>query len=56
MSSTVSMASDFDKLVKLAVDAIDSDIVTVLLRSDEDGADHLVCYYLKIFDKQQRNY
>ena len=49
------MAPDFDKCFKLAVDASDVGIGTVLLQEDNNGIDHPVCYFSKKFNKHQKN-
>ena len=55
-SAPVLLAPDFDKCFKLAVDASDVGIGAVLLREDNNGIDHPVCYFSKKFNKHQKNY
>ena len=40
-------ALDFQKPLKLAVDASDAGVRGVLLQEDESGVDHPVCYFSK---------
>ena len=55
-SASVLLAPSFDKEFKLAVDASDVGVGSVLLQEDDNGVDHPVCYYSKKFNKHQRNY
>ena len=55
-SPPVLLAPDFDKYLKLAVDARDVGIGAVLLQEDNNGIDHPVCYFSKKFNKHQKNY
>ena len=50
------LAPDFDKCFKLAVDASDVDIGSVLLQEDNNGIHHPVCYFSKKFNKHQKKY
>ena len=50
------MAPDFDKCIKLAVDASDVGIGAVLLEEDNNSIDHPVCYFSKKFNKHQKKY
>ena len=52
---TSSLAPDFDKYFKLAVDESDAGIGAVLLKEDNNGIDHPVCYFSKKFNKHQNN-
>ena len=56
MSSPVLVAPDYDKPFKLAVDASDAGIGSVLMQEDDEGVDHPVCYFSKKFNKHQTNY
>ena len=55
-SAPVLLASSFDKKFKLAEYASDVHAGSVLLQEDDNGADHSVWYYSKMFNKHQRNY
>ena len=55
-SAPVLLAPDFDKFLKLAVDASDVGIGAVLLQEDNNGIDHPVCYFSKKLNKHQENY
>ena len=55
-SAPVLLPPDFDKCLKLAVDASDVGIGAVLLQEDNNGIDHPVCYFSKKFNKHQKNY
>ena len=55
-SAPVLLAPDFDKCLKLAVDASDVGLGGVLLQEDNNGIDHPVCYFSKKFNKHQKNY
>ena len=54
-SAPVLLAPDFDKCFKLAVGASDVGIGAVLLQEDNNGIDHPVCYFSKMFNKHQKN-
>ena len=56
MSSPVLIAPNYDKPFKLAVDASDMGIGSVLLQEGDEGIDHPVCYFSKKFNKHQVNY
>ena len=49
-------APNFQKPFKLAVDACDFGVRTVLLQEDVNGVKHPVCYFSKKFEKDQKNY
>ena len=55
-SAPVLLAPSFDKEFKLVVDASDVVAGSVLLQEDDNGVDHSLCYYSKMFNKHQRNY
>jgi hypothetical protein len=56
MNAPVLVAPNHEKPFKLAVDASDRGIGSVLIQEDEDGIEHPVCYFSKKFNKHQRNY
>ena len=47
---------NFNKKIKLAVNASDDDAGCVLLQDDDSGVDQPVCYFSKKFNKHQNNY
>ena len=49
-------APNFNKMHKLDIDASDNGAGGVLLQEDDNGVDHLVCYFSKKFIKHHRNY
>ena len=55
LSSPVLAAQNFDQPFKLAVDASDVAVDSVL-HEDSDEIDHLVCYFSRKLDKHQKNY
>ena len=55
-SAPVLSAPDFHRQFKLAVDASDVAVGTVLLQEGKDGVDHPICYFSRKFTKSQRNY
>ena len=50
------MAPDFSKPFKLAVDASDIGIGSVLIQEDDQSIDHPICYFSKKLNKHQLNY
>ena len=52
----VSLAPNFAKEFKLAVDAIDIGAGSVLMQEDGNCVDHLVSYFSKMFNKHLKNY
>ena len=50
-NTSVLLAQDFNKSFKLAVDASDIGVATVLLLEDDNRIDHPVCYFSKKLDK-----
>ena len=52
----VLLAPNFNKEFMLAVDASDVGAGGVLLQEDDNGVDHLVCYFSRKFNKHQKNY
>ena len=52
----VLLVSNFAKEFKLAVDRSDTGAGSVLLQEGSNGVDHPVCYFSKLFNKDQRNY
>lgn len=55
-SAPVLTAPDFTRQFKLAVDASDVGIGSVIMQEDINGVDHPVCYYSKKFNCHQKNY
>ena len=47
---------DFNRSFKLFIDASDIAVGGVLLQEDNQGIDHLVCYFYPKFNRHQRNY
>jgi hypothetical protein len=56
MSEPVLIAPNHDREFKLAVDASERGVGSVLFQEDTEGVDHPVCYYSKKFNKHQKNY
>jgi len=52
----VLQASDFEKQLKLVIDASDVGVGVVLQQEDSEGIDSSICYYSKKFDKRQQKY
>ena len=52
----VPLAPNFAKEVKLAVDASDICVGSVLIQEDGDGVEHPVSYFFKKFNRHQNNY
>ena len=50
------LATDFAKEFKLAVDASDTGVGSVLMQGDGNGVDHPGSYFSKKFNKHQKNY
>ena len=55
-NTLVSLAPDFNKSFKLAIDASDMGIGAVLLQEYDNCIDHPVCYFSKKLNKHQHNY
>ena len=55
-SEPVLLVPNFNKEFKLAVAASDVGAGGVLLQEDDNGVDHPVCYFSKMFNKHQKNY
>jgi hypothetical protein len=55
-NSPVLLAPNFDKPFKLAVDASDVGVGSVLFQEDAQGIDHPVSFFSKKLNKHQRNY
>ena len=49
-------APDFDRTLRITVDACNRGRGSILIQKDEDGNDQPVCYYFKKFNKHQRVY
>ena len=49
-------APDFSKPFKLLIDASDIGVGSVLVREDNHGTDHPVCYFSRKFDSHQSHY
>ena len=56
MSSPVLTAPDFQKQLRLIVDASDIGCGGVVMQEGEDQIDHPICYFSRKFNKHQRNY
>ena len=56
MSSLVLVAPNFQKPLKIQVDASDIGCGSVLLQENAERVDQPVCYFSKKFNKHQRNY
>ena len=52
----VLLAPNFAKEFKLAVDASDTGVGSVLMQEDDNGIDHPVSYFSKRFNKHQKKY
>lgn len=55
-SSPVLISPDFEKQFKMAVDACDVGIGSVLFQESSDGVDHPICYFSKKLEPHQKNY
>ena len=55
-SVPILVAPDFCKPFILNVNASDMGAGAILLQADDEGIEHLVCYFSKKFNKHQRNY